>query len=127
MPESDATTIRKAIAERFRMAADASGLSKTEFADRLRLSSAILGNMAGKKARVTPPSHVAIYRAIQEFGFTADWFYQGSKVGFRDPKLARRLTEIEESGKPPEPAPTTKSSSAKKARGPRKPKPPNNP
>ena len=87
MPER-AAEFREDICKRFMIAQEASGLSKTEFASRVGLTSQQMSNI--KKFR-NPPSHEAIAAAVREFGFTADWFYVGSRVGFRDPELAERL------------------------------------
>jgi transcriptional regulator with XRE-family HTH domain len=80
------------LSERFVLAQEATGLTKTEFAARVGLTPQQLSNI---KSGHNPPSHEAIYRAMQEFGFTADWFYLGSRVGFRDPDLGERLRIIE--------------------------------
>jgi transcriptional regulator with XRE-family HTH domain len=87
MSDSD-TSITDGICERFMLAQEATGLSKTEFAARVGLTPQQFSNIL--KLR-NPPSHAVISRAMREFGFTADWFYQGIKVGFRDPALAARL------------------------------------
>lgn len=82
------TELREALCNRFLLAQEATNLSKSEFAARVGLSSQQMSNI--RKFR-NPPSHEAIAAAVREFGFTADWFYVGSRVGFRDPDLADRL------------------------------------
>lgn len=87
-----ATEFREAICNRFLLAQEATGLSKVDFAARVGLTSQQMSNI--KKFR-NPPSHEAISAAVREFGFTADWFYVGSRVGFRDVDLAERLRTLE--------------------------------
>lgn len=96
MSEAD-TAIIEGICRRFLQAAKATGLQKAKFARAVGLTSQQLSNIA--KFR-NPPSHEVIHRAIQEFGFTADWFYMGARVGFRDPTLADRLRAAEKDQPP---------------------------
>ena len=88
----NAASLRESLCDRFMLAQDATGLSKGEFAAAVGLTPSQLTNI--KRYR-NPPSHEAIYRAVREFGFTADWFYEGTKSGFRDPTLADRLRAAE--------------------------------
>lgn len=85
-------TFREAMCDRFLLAQKATGLSKVEFGHRVGLTSSQITNI---KTYRNAPSHEAINAALREFGFTADWFYVGSRVGFRDPTLADRLRAIE--------------------------------
>lgn len=87
-----ATAFREAICSRFLLAQEATGLSKVEFAARVGLTSQQISNI--RRFR-NPPPHEAIAAAVREFGFTADWFYVGSRVGFRDGALAERLRGLE--------------------------------
>lgn len=87
-----AAAFREAICNRFLLAQEATGLSKGAFAVRVGLTAPQLSNI--KKYR-NPPPHEAIAAAVREFGFTADWFYVGSRAGFRDEKLAERLQALE--------------------------------
>jgi transcriptional regulator with XRE-family HTH domain len=82
------------LCDRFLLAQDATGLSKKEFAAAVGLTSSKLTNIKNYR---NPPSHESIYRAMVEFGFTADWFYTGSRIGFRDPGLAARLRASQQS------------------------------
>ena len=88
------------LCDRFLLAQDATGLSKKEFAEAVGLTSSKLTNIKNYR---NPPSHESIYRAMTEFGFTADWFYTGSRIGFRDPALAARL-RASQARRPSEPA-----------------------
>lgn len=73
---------------RFMQAQEVTGLSKKDFGERVGLSSQQMSNIASYR---NPPSHDTIRRVVTEFGFATDWFYFGSRVGFRDPVLAERL------------------------------------
>lgn len=86
------TVIVEKLCERFRLAADACTKTKREFANRVGLSSSQLSNLGNNR---NPPPHTAIYKAWVEFGIPADYFYHGTKVGFRDPTVAKRLSELE--------------------------------
>jgi transcriptional regulator with XRE-family HTH domain len=90
MPETNAS-FREALCNRFLLAQDATGLTAKQFGERVGLASPQMTNI--KRYR-NPPSHEAIRNAVREFGFTADWFYFGSKAGFRDAALAARLRDI---------------------------------
>lgn len=83
---------REELCNRFLLAWEATGLQKNEFADRVGLSPSQLTNISTYR---NPPSHEAIRAAVKEFGFTADWFYFGDRVGFRDPELAERLRTLQ--------------------------------
>jgi transcriptional regulator with XRE-family HTH domain len=85
-------TLREAICNRFILAQEATGLSKGDFASRVGLTSSQFSNIKNFR---NPPSYEAIAAAVREFGFTSDWFVVGSRVGFRDEKLAERLRELE--------------------------------
>jgi transcriptional regulator with XRE-family HTH domain len=78
--------------DRFLLAQEATGLSKFAFAKRVGLTPSQLTNIKNHR---NAPAHAAIHAAMREFGFTADWFYSGSRVGFRDQSLADRLRAIE--------------------------------
>ena len=85
------TQLTEAICDRFILSQTASGLSKSKYAARAGITPQQLSNIARYR---NPPSHDAIWRATVEFGFTTDWFYSGSKVGFRNPGLAARLQTV---------------------------------
>lgn len=91
MPTTN-TELHEALSDRFMLAWEATGLLKKDFAARVGLTSQQMTNI---KTYRNPPSHEAISAASREFGFTSDWFYFGSKAGFRDPDLADRLREAE--------------------------------
>lgn len=91
MAETDVAFL-ESLCDRFVMAQCATGLSKSRFAARVGLTPQQFTNISTYR---NPPSHEAIRNAIREFGFTADWFYLGIRVGFRAPDLADRLREIE--------------------------------
>lgn len=92
MADAGDTQLIEELCDRFMLAQEASGLNKKQFAKRVGLTSSKLSNIASYR---NPPSHTAILKAIQEFGFTADWFYMATKVGFRDAGLADRLRDAE--------------------------------
>lgn len=92
MSEPDAAII-EGLCQRFLLAQEASGLNKTAFAKVVGLNSQKMTNIKNYR---NPPSHESIHRAVTEFGFTADWFYFGVRVGFRNPKLADRLRLAED-------------------------------
>lgn len=85
-------TFHEALCDRFMLAQEASLLSKSRFAKQLGLTPSQLTNIQTYR---NPPSHAAIRAAVQEFGFTADWFYFGSRAGFRDQALADRLRAVD--------------------------------
>jgi transcriptional regulator with XRE-family HTH domain len=87
----DGTILNEQLCKRFLLTQEASGLHKSEFARRAGLSPSQLANIAKYR---NPPSHEAIERAAREFGLTSDWFYFGSRVGFRDPKMADQLRNL---------------------------------
>lgn len=87
-----ATAFREAICNRFLLAQEATGLPKGEFASRVGLTPQQMSNI--RRFR-NPPSHEAIAATVREFGFTADWFYVGSRAGFRDGALAERLRGLD--------------------------------
>ena len=80
------------ICDRFLLAQEATGLSKKAFAEAVGLTAPQLSNIKNYR---NPPPHFAIHKATQEFGFTADWFYNGSRAGFRDAGLAEKLRAAE--------------------------------
>lgn len=86
------SSFREAICSRFILAQEATNLPKGQFAARVGLTPSQLSNIGTFR---NPPSHEAILAAVREFGFTADWFYVGSRVGFRDAGLAERLRTLE--------------------------------
>lgn len=94
IPIMDASNVEflEKLCHRFMQAQEVTKLSKKDFGERVGLSSQQMTNISTYR---NPPSHEAIRRAATEFGFTADWFYFGSRVGFRDPVLAERLRELE--------------------------------
>jgi len=91
MPSND-TAFHEALCDRFRLAQEATGLSKSKFAHTVGLTASQFTNISNYR---NPPSHVAIRNAVREFGFTASWFYFGSRAGFQDPTLADRLRVLE--------------------------------
>lgn len=84
--------LHEALSDRFGLAQEATLLSKSKFAKRVGLTASQFTNITRYR---NPPSHEAIRAAVREFGFTADWFYFGSMIGFRDPSLADRLRELQ--------------------------------
>lgn len=88
----DATEFIEELCNRFVLAQEATGLSKSEFAARIGMTPQQFTNVSRYR---NPPSHEAIRRAAREFGFTADWFYFGDRIRFRDPDLAERLRLLE--------------------------------
>jgi hypothetical protein len=88
----------EALCDRFVLAQEATGLPKGKFAERVGLTSPQFTNISRYR---NPPSHEAIRKAVQEFGFTSDWFYFGSKAGFRDATLAERLGVLQDKGQNP--------------------------
>jgi hypothetical protein len=92
MSDLGQTQLIEDLCDRFMLAQEATELPKGKFAERVGLTSQQMSNI--KKYR-NPPPHGAILKAIKEFGFTADWFYVGAKVGFRDGALADRLRDAE--------------------------------
>jgi len=88
---TDAEIIEK-LCDRFRLAADACAVTKREFAARVGMSPSSFANLGQHR---NPPSHTSIYKAWEQFGIPADYFYYGIKVGFRDPAVARRLSDLE--------------------------------
>ncbi len=91
MADADVAIV-EGLCDRFMLAQEATGLKKTAFARRVGLTSQQMSNIGSYR---NPPPHEAIYRAVREFGFTADWFYVGTRGGFRDPGLGERLRIIE--------------------------------
>ena len=89
---ASATELQELLCNRFLVAQEATGLSRKDFAAAVGLKPPQLTNISRYR---NPPSHLAIHKAIQEFGFTADWFYGGSRAGFRDVTLATRLREAQ--------------------------------
>lgn len=89
---TDDTTFREGMCDRFLLAQEATGLGKKAFAEKVGLTPPQMTNIRRYR---NAPSHEVIHRAIREFGFTADWFYEANKVGFRDPGLADRLRAAE--------------------------------
>lgn len=86
------TQIKEGICDRWRLAAEVTSPSLSAFAKRVGLTSPQMTNIGTYR---NAPSHEAIYKAWQEFGIPTDYFYYGSKTGFRDPEVARRLSELE--------------------------------
>jgi transcriptional regulator with XRE-family HTH domain len=86
------TAFQEALCDRFVLAWEATGLLKKDFAARVGITSQQFTNISRYR---NPPSHDVIRRAVNEWGFTTDWFYFGSRIGFREPKLAERLRELE--------------------------------
>lgn len=86
------TEIIEGLCARFRLAAEATLETKREFARRVGLSPSQFSNLGNNR---NPPPHPAIYKAWVEFGIPADYFYHGIKAGFRDPEVAKRLSQIE--------------------------------
>jgi transcriptional regulator with XRE-family HTH domain len=78
--------------DRFMLAQEASGLPKGRFAARVGLTPSQLTNIARYR---NPPNHEAIELASRELGLTTDWFYFGSRAGFREPRMADRLRDLE--------------------------------
>jgi len=85
------TAFREALCDRLMLLQEASGLPKGKFAARVGLTAPKLTNISNYR---NPPSHEVIRAAVREFGVTAEWFYFGSMIGFRDPDLAERLREL---------------------------------
>lgn len=85
------TALQEALCDRLMLLQEASNLAKGVFASRVGLSGPQLTNISKYR---NPPSHDVIAKAAEEFGLTTEWFYSGSTVGFRDPKLADRLREL---------------------------------
>lgn len=85
------TALKEALCDRLILLRDASGLPKGKFADRVGLTPSQLTNISNYR---NAPAHEVIAKAAHEFGLTIEWFYTGSTVGFRDPKLAERLREL---------------------------------
>lgn len=94
MPPSD-TAFIEALCDRFVLAQEATGLAKGKFASMVGLTSSQFTNISNYR---NPPSHTAIWKAVREFGFTASWFYFGSRAGFQNQALADRLRELETRG-----------------------------
>jgi transcriptional regulator with XRE-family HTH domain len=88
------TILLEQICDRFLLAQEATGLTKGAFARRVGLTPSQLTNIS--KYRNAPP-HEAIEKAAREFGITTDYLYFGTRSGFRDPKLADRLRDLEPS------------------------------
>lgn len=86
------TEFLELLCNRFILAQEATGLKKYQFADAVGLTGPQLTNIARYR---NPPGHDAIRRAIREFGFTADWFYQGQRAGMRDERLVKKLRDAE--------------------------------
>ncbi len=91
MTDTD-TRFREAMCDRFLLAQEATGLSAKQFGAQIGLSPSQMTNI---KTYRNPPSHEAIRNVVREFGFTADWFYFGSRAGFRVDDLADRLRNLE--------------------------------
>lgn len=90
MPTDDLAFLED-LCDRFMLAREATGLTKAEFARRVGLSSPQLTNISKYR---NPPSHAAIRNACREFGFPANWFYEGVTFGVRDAEIAERLRGI---------------------------------
>lgn len=86
------TKFKEMLCDRFMIACEASLLPKNAFAKRVGLIPSQITNISNYR---NPPSHDAIRAAIREFGFTANWFYEGDHVGFRDEALGRRVEALE--------------------------------
>jgi transcriptional regulator with XRE-family HTH domain len=86
------TILNEQMCARFLLVQEASGPPKGRFAARVGLTPSQLTNIARLR---NPPSHEAIERAAREFGLTTDFFYFGSRVGFREPRMADRLRDLE--------------------------------
>jgi hypothetical protein len=76
------------LCDRFMLVQRASRLTRVAFGARVGLSGPQMTNISNRR---NPPSHDAIATAAWEFGFTTDFLYFGSRVGFRDPAIAERL------------------------------------
>lgn len=92
MPTTREPALHEALCDRFALAQEASLLAKGKFAARVGLTGPQFTNIIRYR---NPPSHEAIRAAVREFGFTTDWFYFGSTIGFRDPDLAERLRNLQ--------------------------------
>jgi transcriptional regulator with XRE-family HTH domain len=88
---SNDTVFIEQLCDRFILAQEATGLTQAAFAQRVGLTSPQMTNI--KKYR-NPPSHEAIRNACREFGFPANWFYEGTKFGMLDPAIASRLKDL---------------------------------
>jgi transcriptional regulator with XRE-family HTH domain len=86
-------SLRELLCDRFILAQEASGLNKSSFALRVGLSPPQLTNIARRR---NPPSHIAIMRAVEEFGFKVDWFYGGHWSGVDNPALQPKLKAAQE-------------------------------
>jgi transcriptional regulator with XRE-family HTH domain len=76
------------LCDRFILAQEATGLSRVAFGRRVGLTGPQVTNISRYR---NPPSHEAIHAACREFGYTANWFYEGSRVGLLDTLIAERL------------------------------------
>jgi hypothetical protein len=75
------------LCNRFILAQEATGLSRVAFGKRVGLSGSQMTNIS---RYCNPPSHEALRNACREFGFTANWFYEGSPAGLLDAIIAER-------------------------------------
>jgi transcriptional regulator with XRE-family HTH domain len=80
------------LCDRFMLAQTATGLTRTAFGKRVGLSVSQMTNISRHR---NPPSHEAIKNACREFGFTPNYFYDGSRVGLLDALIAGRLRDME--------------------------------
>ena len=85
-------TFLEDLCDRFMTAQTATGLTRTAFGKRVGLSVSQMTNISRHR---NPPSHEAIKNACREFGFTANWFYDGIRVGLLDDVIAERLRDME--------------------------------
>lgn len=88
---SNDTVFVEQLCDRFVLAQEATGLSKSAFAKRVGLSAPQMTNIGKYR---NPPSHEAIRNACREFGFPPAWFYEGTKFGMLDPAIAARLKDL---------------------------------
>ena len=93
------TAFIEGMCDRFVLAQEATGLAKGQFARMVGLTNSQFTNISKYR---NPSSHASIQKAVEQFGFTADWFLNGSKAGFRDPVLAGRLRDLEARDPTPE-------------------------
>lgn len=85
---ADSVQLRELMCNRFILVQEASGLHKTQFGNRVGLSVSQVVNIARYR---NFPSHEVIYRVMQEFGVSADWFYAGDIDTIMDIDMAERL------------------------------------
>jgi transcriptional regulator with XRE-family HTH domain len=72
------TDHKRMVARNLMLAREALGMRQTDFAKRIGMTAQQLWNV--ESGRSYPPP-VAIKRACEEFGFSADWFYRGIRAG----------------------------------------------